>query len=116
MSELVLPAAVAGQLAFHARMAAAAAVARGDGEADTEALLAWTILVDTGVDAPLADLPGPRIAKASTVRLEDTCRRTEALALELQAHFVSEGQGELAELYARAATRVQDAASQLRTP
>jgi hypothetical protein len=78
-------------------------------------VLAWTIRVDAGVDAPLVDLPGPRITGTSTVRVDDACRRTRALALELQAHFVSEGQGELADLYARAATRVQHAASQLRT-
>ena len=99
---------VAAQVAYHMRVAAGFAAAGDPARAASEVTLAWTVLSTHGwVDlGPVAhDLPTPSAAGVDWDAVE---RRTAALALELQSHFVSEGQYEAAAIYETAAANVGD--------
>ena len=117
MADLVVPGPAAAQLAYHLRMAAAFAAAGDVGECASEATLAWTILSMHGasaLDATNGDLPGMPVAGASDAQWDLVRRRTHALALALQAHFVSEGQRSTAEVYESVAGAVDGAVAGLR--
>lgn len=103
MSDLVLPETAACHLAYHARMAARFG-AEGDlEECASEALLAWAILDAHGgrqaAESLTSDLPDGRIRAEAWSGDSDVRRRAHALALELLAHYVSEGQADSAALY-----------------
>jgi hypothetical protein len=100
MADLTVPELAATQLSYHLRMAAGFAAASDVRECASEAVLAWTILsLYESVHADAGDLPGIRVAGVSDAQWDSALRRAQALALELQAHFVSEGQYATAEIY-----------------
>jgi hypothetical protein len=116
MDDVRVPEPAAAQLAYHLRMAAAFAAADDPIESASAATLAWTIfaMFDPLAAARTPDLPGASVVATGPDRWNDLHRRTSALALELQGHFVSEGQHDTADIYARAAGAVGDAMSELR--
>jgi len=115
MADLVVPALAAVQLAYHLRMAAGFAAGGEVRECASEAALAWTVLsLYGGVDADAGDLPGIRVAGVSDAQWDSVLRRTQALALELQAHFVSEGQYATAAIYEAVGVAVPGALDGLR--
>jgi len=115
MADLVVPELAAAQLTYHLRMAAGFAAAGEVRECASEAALAWTVLsLYGGVDADAGDLPSLRVAGVSDAQWDSVLRRTQALALELQAHFVSEGQYATAAIYEAVGDAVPGAVVRLR--
>jgi hypothetical protein len=115
MDELRVPSLIASQVAYHLRVATAFAAAGDASRAASEIALAWTVLFGHGwVDSALVahDLPSPQ--ETAGLDWDAVARRTEALALALQSHFVSEGQYETAAIYESAATSVRDTIATLR--
>lgn len=102
--------AALGQLAYH--VASAAHLADGEQPADSvpHAVLSWALLQALGggrLEAVTDELDLPdHPASLRSASGRTTRRRAEELALQLCAHFTSEGRHELAQLY-------QDAWSQL---
>jgi hypothetical protein len=95
-----------GQIAYHMRRAAALAI---DGQLEPSAghsLLAWALLEDLGgaeLQESLRALDLPDDLGELDVAVPSSLRRTgEELALQLCAHFTSEGRHDLAELYQQA--------------
>jgi hypothetical protein len=115
MDDQFLPRLTAMQVAYHMRVAVGCAAIGDATRAASEIALAWTLLAPHGwVDSSSAfhDLPSPRAgADADWDAVES---RTTALALEIQSHFVSEGQYAVASLYETAAANVRDALAGLR--
>ena len=109
-NDLLLPAAVVPHLGYHAHLAAEFGSGGHADEAASEALLAWTILAVHGAsEAHLlitGDLPTDRVAGVEPAQRTETRRRAHTLALELQAHFQSEGQSAAARLYERVAVEL----------
>ena len=103
MSDLMIPEAAAGHLAYHARMAAVFAAAGDVVESASESLLVWTLLTQHGgEDAATSvglDLLDERITALTASGEAVAQRRAHALALELEGHFVSEGLYDIATLY-----------------
>lgn len=109
MTDICVPGEVASQLAYHMGAAVRLATAGRPIESASETVLAWALLSAYGhPDAELAALDLPTLAVAPALRWDDLLRRTQALALQLQAHFVSEGQHATATVYETAAGRVCD--------
>ena len=95
-----------GQVAYHMRRAAGLAI---DGQVEPcagHALLAWALLEGVGGEAlqeSLRSLDLPDDLGELDVAVPSPLRRTgEELALQLCAHFTSEGRHDLAELYQQA--------------
>ena len=112
MTDVLLPAAVGAQIDYHLEIAIDL-VANGEVEASAaELALVRTLLRMHGVTQSdlFEELPRMGTAKQK-IDQESLSRTTQALARELQAHFVSEGQRWLAELYEQAATEMQRAGS-----
>jgi hypothetical protein len=105
VTDLAIPELVAAQLAYHLRLAAGFAAAGEAREAASQAALAWTLLElhgGAGCVGVSDDLPGLRATGVSPEHWHRVRERTHAVALEMQAHFVSEGQHALASLYSAA--------------
>jgi hypothetical protein len=114
MTTLTVPTAVLGQLSYHVGCAARLAAAQRQDESIPHAVLAWGVLESLGgehldrirssFDLPddVGDLDSPQ---AAPVR-----QRAEELALQLCAHFTSEGQHQLARLYQDVYDRLATAA------
>lgn len=108
MDELGPARGVAAQVGYHLRTAVGMGADGRSVEALSEVALALTLLhLHDADDGPASDLPD--VAPLSPVRRDELVRLTTALALQLQAHFTSEGQVALADLYERAAGAVGDA-------
>ncbi len=102
MPELVISGAAASLLATHLRLAAVCATSDDVDGCASEALLAWTILGLCGGRAAARDTDelAARVGDAvAPSRQAALIRRTQALALSLQGHFVSEGQFDKAAVY-----------------
>ncbi len=108
-TELELPASTAGQFAYHVRMAAVFAVAGETDESASEAVLAWAILSTCWPGATEAagvtadELIGQNQVGLSEQHRQAAHAKAHALALELEGHFVTTGQHDLATLYATVA-------------
>lgn len=93
----------AQQLAYHLRTAAVLSLNGEEEESLSEVLLSWLLLGimigDLDAAASRAALTSPLPLSASVTDRHRAADRTRALALELQAHFVSLGRSEEAELY-----------------
>jgi hypothetical protein len=88
-------------------------------ECASEATLAWTLVAGAGVhlaERAAQDLPALRLADVTEGQWDTVRRRTEALALSLQAHFVSEGQHATAAMYEAAASAVAGTVEGFRSP
>ena len=94
-------------IAYHLDLATHLSADGDHGQASSEAALAHALLV-TRVDLPgrpeVGDLPGAEALTADGEAVAPIRARARALALELTAHFVSEGQHERADAYQAAAT------------
>jgi hypothetical protein len=115
MDERCLPTLTATQVVYHMRVATACAAIGDATRAASEIALAWTLVAPHGwVDSSsdFHDLPMPR--SGTDADWDAVESRTAALALEIQSHFVSEGQYALASLYETAAANVRDALAGLR--
>jgi hypothetical protein len=102
MGDVTLSPLAAAHLAYHLRMAASFAAAGNLMESASEAALGWTILHLQGDASDVVlehDLPAFGVARASDDAWHAVQRRAQALALELQAHFVSEEQHDAASMY-----------------
>ena len=109
MTEICVPAESASQLAYHMSAAVRLATAGRPIESASETVLAWALLTTYGrPDAELTALDLPALAVAPALRWDDLLRRTQALALQLQAHFVSEGQHATATIYETVGDRLRD--------
>ncbi|MEL7156640.1 MAG: CBS domain-containing protein [Actinomycetota bacterium] len=99
-------AASAAAAVFHLRAAIELTAANRPAEAVAETVLVLALLVHQGMLDPTspADLPAP--APLTPAKREDVARVTRALARQLQAHYLNEGQHALAELYESAASAV----------
>lgn len=106
MSDVLVPAAVAAQIDYHLEIAVDL-VAGGEVLASAaELALARTLLRMHGVTQSDLIEELPRLGTAATLDHDELRRTTQALARELQAHFVSVRQTELATLYETAAAQV----------
>jgi hypothetical protein len=116
---LALDRAVAAQLSYHARMSAVFAVGGDIAESGSEAVLAWAILATSWPGAePSArecanELIGEEQAGVSPEAQAAAQTRAHSLALELEAHFVSTGQHDVAALYATVAEHLGSTISAL---
>lgn len=113
--DLNLSATVAGHFSYHVRMSAAFALAGESGPSASEAVLAWTILATCwpGVPAAAAETAAELIGRDQAMPSEQRRRairdRAHAAALDLQAHYVSVGLHNAADLYASVEQHVDDA-------
>ena len=109
MAELTLPHVVAAQVDEHLRIAVGLAMAGKATEAAGEAALARMLMRLSGTaDLPrLTDLP--RMADLTDDQRRRLKQTTCALALDFEAHFVSEGQHELANMYEAIAAEIDRA-------
>jgi hypothetical protein len=117
--DLIFSPVAAVQLSYHLRMVVALATAGEMAECASEAALAWTILSMAGpeaVSALGADLPDVDVIAVSEAQWDAVLRRAHALALQLQAHFVSEGQSATAALYEGVGAALKPALDRLRDP
>ncbi len=117
MAELCMAGPAATQLAYHLYMAVRFAAADDLVECASETALACTILsAHGGLDAAASaeDLVDSVAMGATEGQWDVLRRRTEALALQLQAHFVSEGQHATATVYETAAATVSATLAALR--
>lgn len=111
--DLSLSATVAGQFSYHVRMAAVFAVAGETAESASESVLAWTILVTSwpgahhAAVATAGELIGQDQVSLSDSHRDTARTRAHALALELEAHFVSVGLHEEASLYSSVADHLE---------
>ncbi|NND73740.1 MAG: hypothetical protein HKN44_01935 [Ilumatobacter sp.] len=116
---LAVPDAIAAQLAYHTRMAAVFAVAGDTAESASEAVLAWAMLATSwdgaanAASTAAAELVDQDQASTSPLHRDTARARAEALALELQAHYVSVGLRAEAELYESIAERLNDTVATL---
>jgi hypothetical protein len=119
VNDVVISEDLACQLAYHLRMAAGFAAVGDAAECASEATLAWTLVAGAGVhlaERAAQDLPALRLADVTEGQWDTVRRRTEALALSLQAHFVSEGQHATAAMYEAAASAVAGTVEGFRSP
>ncbi len=106
MTDLELSAPAAAQLSYHVRMSAVFAVAGETDESASEAVLAWAILstcwpgATEAAQATADELIGQDQAGLSAIHQKSAHAKAHALALTLEAHFVTTGQHDLATLYA----------------
>lgn len=93
------------QFAYHVRMAAMCAIAGKPDESSAEAVLAWSMLSSCCPSAASsaadvgAELVDPDDFTTSAAQRDAARSRARDLALSLEAHFVSVGQQEHANLY-----------------
>ena len=112
--EVTMSASAATQFAYHSRMAAVFAVGGESAESASEAVLAWAILATSRPDAVdaagsvAADLVGQQQVGLSEAHQEAAHRKAHALAMELEGHYVSCGQHEIATLYATVADQLSE--------
>jgi hypothetical protein len=108
-----LDADVLGQVAYHVRCAAGLAAVGRSEECARHALLSWALLEAVGGDAlrdavGALDLPDD-VGDVNGTAAGPVRRTTEELALQLCAHFTSEGRHRLAEVYQGAYQRLVSA-------
>lgn len=96
-----------GDIAYHLDLAVRLAGGDEHGQAASETAVALALL-STQLDLPTVpeagDLPGGAVLLADGEKLAPIRDRARALALEIAAHFVSEGQHGRADAYQAAAT------------
>lgn len=120
-NDLSLSAVVAGQFSYHVRMSAAFALAGESEPSASEAVLAWTILATCwpGVPHSAAETAAELVGAARSMPSEQQRRairnRAHAAALDLQAHYVSVGRHDAADLYASVEQHVDGALDALTT-
>ncbi|NNE11276.1 MAG: hypothetical protein HKN41_03435 [Ilumatobacter sp.] len=113
VDDVRLPAATAAQFGYHARMSAVFAVAGASEESESESVLAWAILATAwpgaawSVAAVASELVGQDQVGLSEAHRDRAHRKASAQALELEAHYVSCGQHDIASLYASVADDLQ---------
>lgn len=103
MSTITIPTVLLGQLSYHVGCAARLAASGHSEESIPHAVLAWGVLESIGgehLDRLRASLDLPNdVADLGTPEAAPVRKRAEELALQLCAHFTSEGQHQLARLY-----------------
>lgn len=104
-ADLTLSPTAAAQFSYHLRMAAVFAAAGELDQSGSEAVLAWTILatvspstVELALDTA-SELIGQEHAGVSEAHRVAARTRAHALALDLEAHYVSVGLHGVAGLY-----------------
>ena len=112
--ETALPSEVATQLLYHVHLAAQLNATGEHERGAAESVLVWGLVTSLGVlgeaRGPADDLPPvPPWPTGAT----GVVRSGHMLALQLQAHFTSEGRSELAVAYADAASAIQSLIDEL---
>ncbi len=107
MDDVTMPAEVAALMNHHLAVGVGELVAGRCEAGLAEVILAWAVLQVHGASrsAMIEELPGALAPSPGTS--EAPTPTVLALARELQAHFISEGQFELAQVYERAVSRVE---------
>ena len=112
--ELALDGPTAAQLCYHTRMSAVFAVAGDHEESASESVLAWALLSTAWPGAAgaarecAAELIGDDQAGLSPESREQARAKALALAMTLEAHYVTVGQHDIAALYERVAEHLAD--------
>lgn len=116
---LIMSPVAARQFSYHVRLAASTAVAGNVEESAAEAVLAWSMLCSCcptameGASGVAAELIDPERISASDADRRRAHSRAHDLALSLEAHFVSVGQHEAADLYEKVADELDQAIAAL---
>lgn len=111
-TDLALGGPAAAQLSYHVRMSAVFAVGGDHEESASESVLAWAILSTAwpGAEAAArdgaAELIGEDQAGLSPESREQARSKALALAMTLEAHYVTTGQHDVASLYERVAEQL----------
>lgn len=107
---LTLDHATLGQLAYHLRCSAGLTCSGGTDESAAHALLGWALIETIGgeeLDLAMAALDLPdRVGDLSAPGGRHILAQAQQLALQLVAHFVSDGRHDLAGLYQGAFDRI----------
>lgn len=97
-------------IAYHLDLSVHLAATGETNEAASETALALALLsaeVDLGTMGPRSDLPAQAAVAPDGAATKTIYARANALAMEIQAHYVSEGRHRLADAYGQAATSLR---------